>query len=42
MAAFCPDNLQLVAMRIEVENLRGKGKPANSSEESESEEEAEE
>jgi ribosomal protein L24 len=37
VAAFCPDNLQVTAMRIEIETMRSKNKNGNSSSESESE-----
>lgn len=42
IASYCPDNLQLTAMRLEIENLKQRSKNQNSSEESESEEEDEE
>lgn len=32
VATFCPDNLQVTAMKIEIENLKSKNKNANSSE----------
>ena len=42
IATYCPDNLQIAAMKIEIENLKSKNKSQNSSEESDSEEEYDE
>lgn len=42
MGTYCPDNLQVSAMKIEIETLRNKNKSANSSDESESEDEVDE
>lgn len=42
IASFCPDNLQVAAMRIEIENLKARGKANDSSEEESEEEEADE
>lgn len=35
-SAFCPDNLQVTAMKIEIETLKSKNKNCGSSDESES------
>lgn len=32
VATFCPDNLQIAAMRIEIQNLKNKSKAPDSSE----------
>lgn len=42
MSSYSPDNLQITAMKIEIENLKNKNKCANSSEESDSENDEEE
>jgi hypothetical protein len=42
LSTFCPDNLQVAAMRIEIENMKSRGKTGNSSEEESESEEADE
>lgn len=32
ISSYCPDNLQITAMKIEIENLKNKNKSKNSSE----------
>lgn len=37
VSSYCPDNLQITAMKIEIENLKNRNKNCNSSEESDTE-----